>query len=89
MKQIKPQQLSPVFSKIYSLGDISGKLTYWMDEDVGERVQLEFLPWEFTSTLIFASIDQDCLEDALFNFEVERLKFLKKHYPTYYVGLNK
>ena len=89
MKQIKPQQLPPVFSKIYSLGDISGKLIYWMDEDVGERVQLEFLPQDFTTPILLAGIDQDILDDALFNFEIERTKYLKEHYPTYYVGLCK
>ena len=89
MNLIDLQKPTPVFSKIYSLGDISGKLTLWIDEDVGERIQLEFLPWVFTTPVIFASIDEYSLEDALFNFEMDRRIFLEAHYPEYYAGLLK
>lgn len=47
MNLIDLQKPTPVFSKIYNLGEINGKLTFWVDENLGERIQLEFLPLFF------------------------------------------
>lgn len=87
MSQTKSTRNTPVFSKIYQLGEIYGRITLRMDEAGGERVQLEFLPHDFTTPILFASIDQDVLEDALFAFEMDRNYFLKEHYPEYYEGI--
>ena len=78
MNQSKLQQNQPFFSQLYEFGDISGRITLWMDDAGGERVQIEFLPQDFTTPILFASIEPDGLEDALFAFEMDRTKFLKE-----------
>jgi hypothetical protein len=87
MNQLNLPQNQPVFSKLYKFGEISGRITLWMDDAAGERVQLEFLPHDFVTPILLASIDPDDLEDALFAFEMDRTHFLKEYYPEYYKGL--
>jgi hypothetical protein len=87
MNQSKLNQNQPVFSQLYEFGEISGRITLWMDDAGSERVQVEFLPQDFTTPILYASIEPDELEDALFAFEMDRTRFLKEHYPEYYKGL--
>lgn len=87
MNLTKLASTAPVFSKLYQFGEISGRITLWMDKDSGERVQIEFLPNDFVTPILYASINPDDLEDALFAFEIDRTQYLKEHYPEYYKGL--
>jgi|LauGreDrversion4_2_1035121.scaffolds.fasta_scaffold15883_4 hypothetical protein len=57
MNQSKLQQNQPAFSKLCEFGQISGRITLWMDDAGGERVQLEFLPHDFVTPILLASID--------------------------------
>lgn len=83
MHKFDPDSGSRTLSKIYDIGDISAKFVLVMNEDLGERIHIEFLPIDYHHPILYGLIDIDIFEKAVLEFEMERFTFLNEYYPDY------